>query len=67
MDGLEIGALEVRRRRYWACGWAVGFECDESEVPAGRAGGDVDNVVIVGFCRKQMLRRSWVCKRFIGV
>lgn len=58
MDGPEIGALEVRRRRYWACGWAVEFECDESEVLAGRAGGDVDNVVIVGFCRKQMLRRS---------
>lgn len=58
VDGLEIGALEVRRGRYWACGWAVEFECDESEVPAERAGVDVENVVIVGFCRKQMLRRS---------
>lgn len=58
VDGLEIGALEVRRGRYWACGWAVGFECDKSEVPAGRVGGDVENVVIAGFPRKQMLSRS---------
>lgn len=49
MDGQEIGALEVRRGRHWECGWGVGFECDESEVPTGRAGGDVQNVVIVGF------------------
>lgn len=53
MGDQEVGALKVRRGRHWECEWGVGFRCDNSEMLAGHAGGNVRDAAIIGFSRKQ--------------